>query len=133
MACSVVVDANAFAILRQGYGGRSRTNRTDAAPHQLRLGLAAKASYPLPMGEGVSHAKTRRKGGQSLTLLFIISLALEDGSCRFFRQKKKEKKRKKRDSPKHSPHLARLSSFSSFFQIILWHKALAALYLRNPK
>jgi hypothetical protein len=42
-------------------------------------------------------------------------------------------RRKKRDSPKHSPHLARLSSFSSFFQIILWRKALAALYLRNPK
>jgi broad specificity polyphosphatase/5'/3'-nucleotidase SurE len=34
---------------------------TVAAPLQLRLGLSAKASYPLPSrGEGISHAKTQR-------------------------------------------------------------------------
>jgi hypothetical protein len=36
-------------------------------------------------------------------------------------------------SPRHLPHPARLSFFSSFFQLILWQKALVALYHRNPK
>jgi hypothetical protein len=54
------------------------------------------------------------------------------GRADFFVRRKKRKKEKGRGS-KHLPHLALLSSFSSFFQQMLWHKALVALYLRNPK
>jgi hypothetical protein len=49
----------------------------------------------------------------------------------FVRRKKTEKKKGNR--PEHIPHPARLSSSSSFFQLILWHEALVALYFRNTK
>ena len=54
------------------------------------------------------------------------------GCADFFVRRKKTKK-KKGNRPEHIPHPARLSSFSSFFQLILWQKALVALYFRNTK
>jgi hypothetical protein len=53
-----------------------------------------------------------------------------------FSSEEKRQKRKMETLPEHILHPARLSSFSSFssfFQLILWHKALVALYLPKPK